>query len=115
MKGKFCMKEREQWLKWAIELQSLAQAGLSYSTDVFDEERYKRIREISAEILEYKTGIDLEKIKDLFCNEVGYQTPKMDSRAAVFKDNKIAGSMEYTKLDVNKGAGGKDIFIWEKR
>ena len=83
------MKEREQWLKWAIELQSLAQAGLSYSTDVFDEERYKRIREISAEILEYKTGIDLEKIKDLFCNEVGYQTPKMDSRAAVFKDNKI--------------------------
>lgn len=36
-----------------------------------------------------KSGVSLEKVKDLFCNEIGYQTPKLDTRAAVFKDGKI--------------------------
>ena len=38
---------KEQWLEWAIELQSLAQAGLTYGKDIFDRERYERIRKIS--------------------------------------------------------------------
>lgn len=83
------MSKNEKWLDWAIELQSLAQAGLYYSKDKFDLERYERIREITAEMLSYKTDISTEKIKDLFCNEIGYQTPKLDTRAAIFKDNKI--------------------------
>lgn len=83
------MNKNEQWLKWAIELQSLAQAGLTYGKDVYDLERYTRIREISAEILSELSNIPTETIKDLFCNETGYQTPKLDTRAAVFQDNKI--------------------------
>lgn len=79
----------EKWLKLAIEIQSLAQNGLEYSNNVYDIERYKRLREIAAEMLEMKTGISVEKVKDLFCNETGYQTPKLDTRAAIFKDNKI--------------------------
>lgn len=39
----------EKWLEWAIELQSLAQAGLTYGKDIYDKERYERIRAISAE------------------------------------------------------------------
>jgi len=42
------MNKNEQWLKWAVELQSLAQAGLFYAKDDFDTEKYERIREISA-------------------------------------------------------------------
>lgn len=76
---------KEQWLEWAIELQSLAQAGLTYGKDIFDRERYERIREISAEIMAYKTDIPVQKVKDLFCNETGYQTPKLDTRAAIFQ------------------------------
>lgn len=49
------MNKKEKWLEWAIELQSLAQAGLTYGKDVYDRERYERIRDISAEILSYKT------------------------------------------------------------
>lgn len=79
----------EKWLKWAIELQSLAQTGLTYTKDVYDRERYGRIREISAEMLAEKTEFSIEKVKYLFCNETGYQTPKLDTRAAIFKDNKI--------------------------
>lgn len=83
------MEANEKWLEWAVELQSLAQAGLTYGKDIYDKERYERIRDISAEMLSYKTDISLEKIRDLFCNEVGYQTPKIDTRAAIFEDNKI--------------------------
>lgn len=79
----------EKWLKWAIEIQSLAQAGLTYTDNVYDIERYERLREIAAEIIEEKSNINLEKVKDLFCNENGYQTPKIDTRTAIFKDEKI--------------------------
>lgn len=79
----------EKWLKLAIEVQSIAQAGLTYSSNVYDTERYERLREISAEMISEKSSIDKEKVKELFCNETGYQTPKLDTRAAIFKDNKI--------------------------
>ena len=80
---------KEKWLEWAIELQSLAQAGLTYGKDIFDKERYARIREISAEMMAYKTDIPIQKVKELFCNETGYQTPKLDTRAAIFQNGKI--------------------------
>ena len=83
------MNRNELWLQWAIELQSLAQAGLTYGKDVYDRERYERIREISAEIMSNMSDIPTETIKNLFCNETGYQTPKLDTRAVIFKDDKI--------------------------
>lgn len=83
------MEQNPRWLNWAVELQSLAQAGLAYCKDPFDRERYARIREISAEILAHMSEIPLEKVRDLFCNETGYQTPKLDTRAAIFQDGKI--------------------------
>lgn len=83
------MEHSEQWLAWAVELQALAQAGLYYGRDVYDRERYQRIREISAEIIARQSEIPLEKAVDLFCCETGYQTPKLDTRAAIFQDDKI--------------------------
>lgn len=80
---------KEPWLKWAIEIQSIAQCGLTYTKDVYDKERYENLRNIAAEMLSYKTDIPTDKIKNLFCNEEGYQTPKLDTRAAIFKDEKI--------------------------
>ena len=79
----------EQWLKLVIEIQSLAQNGLTYSNNIYDIERYERLRDISAEMLSMKTNFSVEKVKELFCNETGYQTPKLDTRAVIFKDNKI--------------------------
>ena len=83
------MDKNEKWLQWAVELQSIAQAGLFYGKDPFDRERYQRIRDIAAEMISFKTEIPLEKVKDLFCCEQGYQTPKLDTRAAIFKEDKI--------------------------
>ena len=80
---------REKGLQWAMELQSLAQAGLTYGKDPYDLERYRRIREISAEMVAEGSGLPLERVQDLFCGETGYPTPKLDTRAAVFREGKI--------------------------
>lgn len=79
----------DQIVEWAKELQSLAQAGLYYGHDAYDKERYQRIREIAAEMMLMKTNVSAEKISGLFCGDVGYQTPKVDTRAAIFRDGKI--------------------------
>jgi ADP-ribose pyrophosphatase YjhB (NUDIX family) len=78
-----------KWLQWTSELQSIAQAGLTFSTDRYDLDRYEKIRNIVVEILHEYTEIDHKKIRELFASETGYQTPKVDIRASVFKDNRI--------------------------
>ena len=83
------MEKNERWLQWAVELQALAQAGLTYGKDVYDRERYLRIREIAAEMVALKSGISTDLVRGLFCAEAGYQTPKLDTRAAVFQGDKI--------------------------
>ena len=83
------MEDKDLLIEWAKRLQSLAQAGLTYGKDDFDLDRYQEIRDISAEMMAYKSDLPLQKVKDLFCNEIGYQTPKLGTRAAIFKDNKI--------------------------
>ena len=83
------MKTQDKLLDWAIEIQSLAQAGLTYGKDKFDLMRYERLRDISAEMIAERADISIEKVKELFCNESGYQTPKVDTRAAVFNGGKI--------------------------
>lgn len=79
----------DKWIEFAIRIQSIAQAGLQYGKDKFDLERYEELRKISAEMISEKTDIPTDKVYDLFCCEKGYQTPKIDTRAAVFRDGKI--------------------------
>ena len=79
----------DAWLDFAIRIQSIAQAGLQYGKDKYDIERYEELRRISAEMIAVRTDIPVTKVYDLFCNETGYQTPKVDTRAAVFVDGKI--------------------------
>ena len=78
-----------KWLKWAQKIQSIAQAGIEYSKDPYDLERFQKLRDISSEIVAEYTDLEFEKVVNLFANETGYQTPKVDVRAAVFNDAKI--------------------------
>ena len=80
---------KEPCIEWAKELQSLAQAGLWYAKDDFDRERYQRIRDIAAEMLSARTGITTENVAAFFCIEEGYQTPKVDTRAAIVEGDRI--------------------------
>ncbi len=83
------MEQSRRWLDWVVELQSIAQAGITYGKDLYDKERYERIREIAAEMMGSLSDLPTETIKDLFCNESGYQTPKIDTRAAIFEAGKL--------------------------
>lgn len=78
-----------KWLEWVTELQSIAQAGLAFSDNKYDIERYQRIRALSVTILHEYTGVDHSIISNLFAGETGYQTPKVDVRAAVFREDEI--------------------------
>ena len=80
---------REKWLEWASRLQSIAQAGLTFGENQYDLDRYQQIRTLSVEILQGYTGISEERIRDLFASGSGYETPKVDVRASVFKDGRI--------------------------
>jgi ADP-ribose pyrophosphatase YjhB (NUDIX family) len=73
-----------KWLYWAKQLQAISQTGIEFTENPYDRERYKQIRELSIEILNEYTGIDNTTIASLFANESGYQTPKIDVRAAIF-------------------------------
>ncbi|PSL41777.1 ADP-ribose pyrophosphatase YjhB (NUDIX family) [Planomicrobium soli] len=78
-----------KWLEWAQRIQSLAQAGLTYTNNVYDIERFEELRTISTEIMNEYTGHEMEKLRNLFAYETGYQTPKVDIRGAVFQNGKI--------------------------
>ena len=93
----------DQIVEWAKELQSLAQAGLYYGHDIYDKERYQRIREISAEMMLLRADVPAEKISGLFCGDIGYQTPKVDTRAAIIQDGKILLVCEKGKWSVPGG------------
>ncbi|USK74335.1 NUDIX hydrolase [Peribacillus frigoritolerans] len=98
-----------KWLEWAKQLQSIAQAGLTYSKDVYDLERFELVRNISVEILSHQTDMNKTVIKDLFTNETGYATPKVDIRSVVFRDNKILMVRENTDGDWSLPGGWGDI------
>lgn len=78
-----------KWLEWAKILQSMAQNGLTYAQDPYDRERYTQLQRIAAEIMTSYSGADVTQVLDLFQGEQGYATPKVDIRAAVFRNNEI--------------------------
>ena len=77
------------WIAWAREIFALSQAGLTYSNNEFDIQRYKRLQEISAELIEDQSKISKEAALESFSMQVGYATPKIDVRGAVIREDKI--------------------------
>ncbi|MFN8384546.1 MAG: NUDIX hydrolase [Anaerolineales bacterium] len=78
-----------KWLELARELYSISQSGLTYSKSEYDLDRYRRMQEISAEMISHQSGLPKEKITQVFSMQSGYATPKVDVRGAVFRDGKI--------------------------
>ncbi|MCC2646019.1 MAG: hypothetical protein K0R02_84 [Rickettsiaceae bacterium] len=80
---------KDIWIKWVQELNAIAQTGLTYSKDYYDIIRFERLQNLTAEITAQYTNISSDKLLELFQQDKGYATPKIDVRGAVFKDNKI--------------------------
>jgi ADP-ribose pyrophosphatase YjhB (NUDIX family) len=71
-------------LEISRELAAIAQAGITYSMDPFDRERFHRLREIASEVLRHAGTADFE-----WPTEIGYSTPKVDVRGAVFRNAEV--------------------------
>jgi len=78
-----------KWLEWSQKLQAIAQNGLTYSEGVYDIERYKQLQAIATEIMATYSDVEHSYLLDLFSGEVGYATPKVDVRGAIFRDDTI--------------------------
>lgn len=78
-----------RWLEWAREIQALCQTGLAFSQTDYDTERYRRLMEISAEIVHGYTGQEKKTLVENFMAQPGYATPKVDVRGAVLREGKI--------------------------
>ncbi len=78
-----------RWLRWAREIQSLSQTGYHYAENEFQRERNHRLAEIAAEMISEYSHLDLKPLVDTFHAQIGYATPRVDVRGAVFQDGKI--------------------------
>lgn len=81
--------ETPKWLDWAREIFSLSQSGITYSGNPYDIDRYKRLQEITAEMIASQSEISKESALDSFSMQAGYITPKVDVRGAVVQGGKI--------------------------
>ncbi len=78
-----------RWLEWAREIQALAQTGNNYAKDDFQRQRYQRLHEIAAEMISEYAGLDFAALSSIFKAQIGYATPRIDVRGAVFQDGKL--------------------------
>ena len=76
-------------IKWARHLHSISKNGLLYSKDSYDQERYNKISGIASEMYANISNYEPNMVQELFNTEIGYNTPKVESRGVVFKDNSI--------------------------
>jgi ADP-ribose pyrophosphatase YjhB (NUDIX family) len=72
-------------LDFSRELAAIGQAGLTYSKDPFDKERFARLREMASELLQTPEQVPEFRWPD----EKGYATPKVDVRGAIFKGDQV--------------------------
>lgn len=102
------------WLPLARELQAIAQAGLFYARDKFDTERYERLRALAGGLMARGAAAAGEPILDLFRQDTGYMTPRVDVRGAAFRDGHVLMVREHSDgrwslpggwADVNQTAG----------
>ncbi len=86
-----------KWLEWARALQALAQTGEHFAHSPFDRDRYEQVGALAAEIMACYTEVAPTVVRDLFDQQSGYATPKVDVRGAVFKGDALL--MVREKLD----------------
>lgn len=102
-------------LKIARRLQAISQAGIHYAENEFDRERYEEIRRLSVSLASEMSDLPVSKISELFTNETGFQTPKVDIRAVVVDNDRILLTREKADGRWSLPGGFADINISPRR
>lgn len=82
-------KNLPDWLGWAREIQAISQTGLHFAENNYQRQRFQRLSEISAEIFAACTDVDYSVLIEKFDQQIGYATPRVDVRGAVFQDGEL--------------------------
>ncbi|MDZ7265829.1 MAG: NUDIX hydrolase [candidate division KSB1 bacterium] len=83
------MTAEPQWLSWAKQIQAIAQNGLAFSSNPFDQERYQALQRLAAEIIAGHALCSREHLAAMLAEEKGYATPKVDVRCVAFRAGRI--------------------------
>jgi len=87
----------DSWLTFAKRLQAIANTGLGFTKDPYDNERYEEVSAIATAMLSALGGVPITKMENLVtAHTKGYDTPKIDVRGAVFNAGKILLVQEKT-------------------
>ncbi|UCZ53621.1 NUDIX hydrolase [Bacillus shivajii] len=76
-------------IDYARRIQAIAQAGLAFTKDPFDKERYCELMEMAANMMANHFEESPDKVFSIYKNEEGYPTPKLDVRGVIFHDHQI--------------------------
>ncbi len=80
------MKEHSELLMLAKRVQAIAENGLHYSENDYDQDRYEDLEDISTRMISLVTNQSLETIRVATPEKNGYRTPKIDVRCVIFND-----------------------------
>jgi ADP-ribose pyrophosphatase YjhB (NUDIX family) len=83
------VNKEPEWIRWAREIQAIAQTGLHFSESVYDRERYERLQDIAVAMFANRSDATESVIRATFAAQTGYATPKVDVRGVVLKDSQI--------------------------
>lgn len=83
------MTKNIKWLDWARRIQAISQTGLEFAHNEYDVERNKKLEKIAAEIISEHSKLNETELLEIFLNQKGYSTPKVDVRTAIVKDEKL--------------------------
>ena len=78
-----------KWLEWVREIQAIAQSGAHFAENEYQLERFQRLAVIAAEIASECSELEFTPLAEAFTAQVGYATPRVDVRAAVFLNGKL--------------------------
>jgi len=78
-----------KWLEWAREIQALAQTGLAFSENPYEEERNQKLMHLASEIVASHSDLEKDEIQESMIRQPGYATPKIDVRGAIIRKGKI--------------------------
>ena len=98
-----------QWLNWAREIQAISQTGLHFAENDYQTQRFQRLSEISAEIFGNYANLDSTDLVEIFDDQIGYATPRVDVRGAAFQDGNLLLVRERIDGDWTMPGGWADI------
>lgn len=79
----------EKLAKSLQRLLALAKTGLVYATNPYDEERYQEILTEIGQVMQGVSNLETAELSDLLRPTVAYNTPLVDVRAFIVKDDRV--------------------------